>query len=412
MSSQPRIAIVGGGPAGLTLGLLLHRQGISTTIFELRQKPTDEDLAQPSGMLDLHDGSGLTAIKECGLFDDFIPLTGECAEVTKLSDQHGHIIHTRQGKTLSRPEISRHALNKLLISNLPVDTIKWGHKLLSATSSCADGHTETELDFGTHGKQSFDLVIGADGAWSRVRNLVAGLKPHYAGRQIITFTIKHITDKYPHLAELVGPGTYTALGNRHGVVSQRGSVDSARIYIFLTLADEKFAASAGIAGQPPTSAKGLLLGSDGILGHWAAQIKELVATACDEEAADNPGGELDIRPLYTQPIENSWEHKPGATLIGDAAHLMLPSGEGVNLAMLDALLLSQAIVKAYESTNWNQDAAPSFFQSALDPLLKASEADLAARAKKAAEDSQWLNGIMFGEDGANALAQGFKRFER
>lgn len=54
-SFQPRIAIIGGGPAGLTLGLLLHRRGIPFTIFELRQKPTDEEFARPSGMLDLHE---------------------------------------------------------------------------------------------------------------------------------------------------------------------------------------------------------------------------------------------------------------------------------------------------------------------------------------------------------------------
>ena len=64
MSSQPRIAIVGGGPAGLTMGLLLHKNRIPFTIFESRQKPTEEELAKPSGMLDLHEESGLAVIKE------------------------------------------------------------------------------------------------------------------------------------------------------------------------------------------------------------------------------------------------------------------------------------------------------------------------------------------------------------
>ncbi len=85
-SSQPGIAIIGGGPAGLTAGLLLRKRGIPFTIFELQQKPTDEELAKPSGMLDLHEESGIAAIKECGLFDEFLKLTGECTETSKFVD--------------------------------------------------------------------------------------------------------------------------------------------------------------------------------------------------------------------------------------------------------------------------------------------------------------------------------------
>jgi 2-polyprenyl-6-methoxyphenol hydroxylase-like FAD-dependent oxidoreductase len=76
-SSPPRIAIIGGGPSGLTVGLLLHKRGIPFTIFELRQRLTDEELAKPSWMLDLHEESGIAAIKECGLYDEFIKLTSE-----------------------------------------------------------------------------------------------------------------------------------------------------------------------------------------------------------------------------------------------------------------------------------------------------------------------------------------------
>lgn len=69
---SPRIAIIGAGPAGLTLGALLHKHAIPFTIFELRQKPTAGELSKPSGMLDLHEGSGLAAIRECGLYDEFL----------------------------------------------------------------------------------------------------------------------------------------------------------------------------------------------------------------------------------------------------------------------------------------------------------------------------------------------------
>lgn len=412
MSPQPRIAIVGGGPGGLTLGVLLHQRGIPVTIFERRPKPTEQELAKPSGMLDIHEGSGLDVIKESGLYDDFIPLTGDCVEAMWLSDKNGHIVlQEKEDVQGSRPEIPRHALNKLLISNLPTETIKWGQKLLSATSTTTDGHTEFELDFGTYGKRTFDLVIGADGAWSRVRNLVTDEKPYYAGKQVITLTIKHITDKYPHLAKLVGRGTFMALQNGIGVVSQRGPIDSSRIYIFLTVDDENFATTSGLAGQSPAAAKEKLFSSDSLLGSWGAPIKELVATACDEEAADDPSAALDIRGLYTQPPGVTWEHKPGVTLIGDAAHLMLPSGEGVNIAMLDALLLTRAIVKAYEATSDTDNDVISSFQATCDALLIEYEADLAARGQKAAEDSKYLDDIMYGQEfGASAVAEVIQGF--
>lgn len=404
-SFQPRIAIVGGGPAGLTLGLLLHRRGISFTIFELRQKPTDEELARPSGMLDLHEESGLAAIRECGLYEHFLQLIGECTEAQKISDKDGNILYADEGEDSKRPEISRHALTKLLSSHLPNEGIKWGHKLLSATRSSTSSGTETELDFGSHGKQTFDLVVGADGAWSQVRNLLTDVKPYYSGTQNITATVRQVTTKYPHLAAFIGRGSFWVIGHRHAVVSQRGPQDSARVYILLTIADEHFAVSSGLAGQTAAAAKDRLLNDEALLGRWGPVIKDLVTVVCDEEAADDSDTTVNIKPLYMLPIGASWEHQTGATLIGDAAHLMCPwAGEGVNLAMWDSLSLAHVIIKAHEAAG--QDDAVSF-QSALDPLMKEFEVELVARAKEKAEETYNNGQMLFGEDGAKAFADFF-----
>lgn len=410
-SSQPRIAIIGCGPAGLTAGLLLHKHGIPFTIFELRQKPTDEELSKPSGSLDLHKESGLAAIEECGITDEFVRLTNECTESQIVSDKDGNILWRDQGEMSGRPEISRHALTKLLLSHIPAEAIKWGHKLLSATRITTSGETQVELDFGPHGRQTFDLVVGADGAWSKVRSLLTDVKPQYAGKQCITLTIRHIAQKHPKLADYVGSGSFVALGNHHGISSQRGAQGSARIYIFFTTADEQFASASGLATHTAAAGKDkLLLGDEALLGGWSDRIRELVAAACDEETADNPGATMDIRPLYVLPIGYEWEHKAGATIVGDAAHLMGPwAGEGANSAMWDSLSLAHAIVKAHDLTAGFGRGGVSF-QSALDPLMKDFEAEMTARARQKADETYGNGEMMFAENGAQNFADFFASF--
>lgn len=454
MASSPRIAIIGGGPAGLTLGLLLHKHNIPFTIFERRSKPTPSDLANPSGSLDLHDESGLAALKECGIYEDFLKLTGECSEAQKVADKDGTIIYADKGELSERPEISRHALTSLITENLPEESIKYEHKLFAVSRSTnSNSDTKVELDFGAQGKETFSLVIGADGAWSRVRNALTDTKPYYTGTQVITATIPNITKTYPHLSSLVGQGSFSALAYRHGVMSQRGSGDSARIYIFLSLPEqEDYAKTSGWESADFKSAKNQLLTDSKLLGLFGEKIKELVSVACDEEAkiassssttsttstntntdpdsisTPNPStststststesptepksGPIPMKPLYTLPPNTSFAHDPTAstTAIGDAAHLMPPwAGEGVNLAMWDSLLLSHAIVKAFEQSQSQDQSQDTSFRTAFDPLLSAFETEMFMRAGEKAEETVGNGQMLFGEDGAKAFKEFFE----
>ncbi|BDD62148.1 hypothetical protein MPDQ_002155 [Monascus purpureus] len=419
---MPRIAIIGAGPAGLTLALLLHKHNIPSTIFELRQKLTDETLSEPAGSLDLHEGSGLTAIRECNVFDEFTSLTGDCTEELRIADKNGNIIYEDKGELSNRPEIARPKIIKLLIDHLPVESVKWGYRLVRARriqsspwnpDANANAKTEIELDFGENGKHTFDFVIGADGAWSRVRAaLLTNVQPQYAGMHLITLDIRQITTKYPHLAEYIGQGTFNSLGHGHGVCAQRSVQDSARIYIFLSTDDENFTTTTGLKDMTHVDAGKHLLNDNSLFGDWGTRAKELISVACNDETSNKPNAKINIRPLYKLPNGHKWPHQCDATAIGDAAHLMNPpAGEGVNIAMLDALLLSQAIIKAHE-TAAAHDVDCGLFLDALDPFLKEFEAHMAVRAKEMAKHTAEISGMMFGgEDGASVLADWFKSFQ-
>ena len=98
------------------------------------------------------------------------------------------------------------------------------------------------------------------------------------------------------------------------------------------------------------------------------------------------------RPLHALPVRHRWDREPGVTLLGDAAHLMAPSGEGANLAMFDGAELGKFIA-----------ASPGNVEAA----LIAYEKDLFPRSASAAAEADALLKLCFGDNGPQSLVDLF-----
>ncbi|REE68061.1 FAD binding domain-containing protein [Paenibacillus taihuensis] len=184
-NEQPKIAIIGGGPGGLTLALILQKHGLASTIYE--REALDAN-ASRGGSLDIHEDSGQWALKEAGLLEQFHALARYEGEDFRLFDKRGTIymddVADAEVSVGGRPEIDRGTLCDLLLDALDpgISAIRYGHKLLEAVP-LADGRHELHFENGHNVKA--DLVIGADGAFSRVRPLLTDAAAAYSGLTMI-----------------------------------------------------------------------------------------------------------------------------------------------------------------------------------------------------------------------------------
>ncbi|MEO6086904.1 MAG: NAD(P)/FAD-dependent oxidoreductase [Umezawaea sp.] len=367
------ITIVGAGLGGLVLARILHLNGVEATVLELDASPTARS---QGGMLDLHEESGQAALRSAGLHDRFRAAVHRGGQAMRVLDQRAVIrMEVADDGDGDRPEINRKTLRDILLASLPPTTVRWGAKV-SAVAPLSDGRHEVVLANGD--TLTTDLLVGADGAWSKVRPLVSSALPAYAGVSFVEAHLRDADDRHPTSAALIGPGFFFALGADKGFLAHREPDGGLHVYGAL-----RAAADWSTTVDPDT------VGED-FLAHftdWDDRLRALVADA------DEP---LVARPVHALPIGHRWDRVPGVTLLGDAAHLMSPfAGEGANLAMIDGADLATALI-----------AHPDDVEKA----LTAYEEVLFPRAEEAAAMSAESLVVCFRADAPQGLLDLFTQF--
>ncbi|PPK68041.1 FAD-dependent monooxygenase [Actinokineospora auranticolor] len=356
------IAIVGAGLGGLALARVLHVHGIQAVVYE---RESSRHARGQGGTLDIH--SGQRALRDAGLIDGFHAIARGSGQDMRLFEPDGTLLlqeDTPDDAPLLRPEVDRAALRDLLLDSLPEGTVRWGHAFASADNGV--------LRFADGGSAPYDLLVGADGANSRVRALLTDAAPTHLGQNLVELGIPDIDRTHPDLAAMVGRGTCWVLGDGLSLAAQRKGDGHVRVGVGFYNTAEDWIATCGIPFDDPAATRAWLV--DRLAG-WDPRFPALVAACADEVVP---------RQVATLPIGLTWPPTPGVTLLGDAAHLMPPTGEGANMALLDGALLGRALaahpddyptaVREYELEMFERTSAAARMSAEVQKMLMAPDA--------------------------------------
>lgn len=368
---NPSIAIVGGGPGGLTLASVLHVHGIAATVYEAETSPAAR---LQGGLLDLHENSGQHALKAAGLFEQFLGIIQVGADAKRVVDKHGNVLLELPGDN-GRPEVARGDLRRILLDSVPADAVRWGHKLKAVSALGGGRHA---LTFANGSTVTADLLVGADGAWSKVRPLLSDAKPAYCGITYIETVLFDGDARHKASAEAVGSGTMMAMAPGRAIFTHRYANGTLHTYAVLKKPED------WIAHIDFTNPARALARVAEEFDRWAPELTALI-TRSDTAPV--------VRVIHALPIGHRWNRVPGATLLGDAAHLMPPSGEGgANLAMYEGAELARAIA-----------ANPGSVEAA----LAAYEMDLFSRSASEAAEAEKVLEICYGDNAPQSLVDFF-----
>jgi 2-polyprenyl-6-methoxyphenol hydroxylase-like FAD-dependent oxidoreductase len=329
--ANKQVAIIGGGPGGLTLARLLQQQGVPVKVYE---RDADPHVRQQGSTLDLHYDSGLKAITVAGLLDEFKQRYRPGADRSVVVDSQMNVLlneHNKNEQTFGdehfRPEIDRSVLRDMLVASIKEENMVWNARFTAMTPLGAGW----DIQFENGASAYADLVIAADGAHSRLRKYITGIPPVYSGVTAIEGNIANAAANAPTLWQLAKGGGLFALEN-------------GKTIFFITKGDGTLTFLIGLKVAETWLADiGLDVTNKAALQSWFRQEFASWSPAWNELFASDALTTVP-RPWYHFPIDQQWQSLPNLTMIGDAAHRMPAyAGEGANQALADALELYEAL---------------------------------------------------------------------
>lgn len=372
-----KIAIVGGGPGGLTLARLLQMRGSDVAVYE---RDSSREARVQGSALDLHEDSGLAALEAAGLMDAFWANHRPDLDRLRLTDQNGTILHDHP-RAMSgagkRPEIERGPLRDILLDSLRAGTVHWDRKLESAELR----GDQVVLHFAGTDSVIADIAIGCDGANSRLRALVTPIRPEYVGVSLVEGVVPAAKDAVPEPWNLVGGAALIALGNERTLGMGTKPDGSLLFYAGLKCGDADGKRRLEEADTADKRVAWFHANFEGWSDLWVPLFANVTSMVW--------------RPLLACPADQYWDSKPNVTLIGDAAHVIPPyAGEGVNMAMLDALTLTRALLSAADTAS----------------AIASYEAEMFARMQHMTQDTMLNTEMFYAQDASERVVNLFRSF--
>lgn len=319
-----RVMVVGAGVGGISIARGLLRDGHDVTVYE--QRP---DVHAGGGAVTIW-SNGATVLRQLGVDMD---RAGQQLSTVRVMTSTGHALATLDVATiadrLGEPVrmVPRHVLLDRLLKDFPAERIRCNARAVAVVGN-GDG---ARVEFADGSVAQGDLVVGADGRHSLVRDVVGADHAEPTGWcswQGLT-TAPNGADE--HVA-------FVVIGE-HGSLGLWPAGGSEVQWWF----DLPWSSGFVRPARPIDMIRSTFTG-------WSEPVDRVLATLTDDDLAHSP------YPHFRHPIP-----RPGhgvLTLLGDAAHTMPPTlAQGANQALLDTMVLCKAVSEFQRSANTDLPAA-------------------------------------------------------
>ncbi len=315
MAAVEKLLIVGGGIAGMALAIGLKRAGMRSEIVELNPHWTVAGLGIGLG------GPALRALKSINVLDQCVE-NGFGFSYFVAADAAGNITGTVQLPRLNGPDypasigIMRQSLHSVLQQALTDEQVPT--RLGVTVASINQDDSGVDVTFTDGRTDRYDLVVGADGAGSKVRDMVFGTqwRPSYTGQAVWRTTVGRPPEAQSRTSYQ---------GPRHK--AGYNPVSDQQMYIYLVQNLPDFVRLRG--EQLPEVLRELLVDFGGVIGAARTEIVDPESIA--------------YRPITSMILPPPW-HRGRVVLIGDAAHTVTPHlAAGAGIAIEDSIVLAELL---------------------------------------------------------------------